>query len=32
MGRFTYETAPAGPFALRLRTDGEVIVTDWLTV
>ncbi|MFF0014251.1 hypothetical protein [Streptomyces sp. NPDC005374] len=32
MGRFTYETAPAGPFALRLRTGDEVIVTDWLTV
>ena len=32
MGRFTYESAPAGPFALRLRTGDEVIVTDWLTV
>ncbi len=32
MGRFTCEVSPAGPFALRLRTGGEVIVTDWLTV
>jgi hypothetical protein len=32
LGRFTYETSPAGPFALRLRTDEGVIVTDWLTV
>ncbi|MEU5040003.1 hypothetical protein [Streptomyces griseorubiginosus] len=32
MGRFTCEVPPTGPFALRLRTDGEVIVTDWLTV
>ena len=32
MGRFTCEVFPAGPFALRLRTGGEVIVTDWLTV
>ena len=30
MGRFTSEVAPAGPFALRLRTDGEVVVTEWL--
>lgn len=32
MGRFTCDTSPAGPFALRLRTGGQVIVTDWLTV
>ncbi|WP_030315533.1 hypothetical protein [Streptomyces sp. NRRL B-3229] len=32
MGRFTCEVPPTGPFALRLRTDEEVIVTDWLTV
>ncbi|MFI0512070.1 hypothetical protein RKD19_001224 [Streptomyces canus] len=32
MGRFTCDRSPAGPFALRLRTDGQVIVTDWLTV
>lgn len=30
MGRFTSETPPAGPFALRLRTGGDVIVTEWL--
>ncbi|KUN23503.1 hypothetical protein AQJ23_24970 [Streptomyces antibioticus] len=32
MGRFTYGGSPAGPFALRLRTGREAIVTDWLTV
>jgi hypothetical protein len=32
MGRFTHETSPTGPFALRLRTDEAVIVTDWVTV
>ena len=32
MGRFTSDASPTGPFALRLRTGGEVIVTDWLTV
>jgi hypothetical protein len=32
MGRFTSETSPTGPFALRLRTGGQVIVTDWLSV
>ncbi|MFF4029000.1 hypothetical protein ACFYZ2_04405 [Streptomyces sviceus] len=32
MGRFTYETSPSGPFALRLRTGEGVVVTDWLTV
>nr|WP_225825732.1 hypothetical protein [Streptomyces sp. TML10] len=30
LGRFTGETPPAGPFALRLRTGAEVIVTEWL--
>lgn len=32
MGRFTAETAPSGPFALRLRTDDDVVVTEWLRV
>jgi hypothetical protein len=30
MGRFASDTPPAGPFALRLRTGGDVIVTEWL--
>ncbi|POX51650.1 hypothetical protein C3489_19450 [Streptomyces sp. Ru71] len=30
MGRFACGTAPAGPFALRLRAGGEVVVTEWL--
>ncbi|MEU3252378.1 hypothetical protein [Streptomyces sp. NPDC006997] len=30
MGRFTSDTPPAGPFALRLRTGGDVVVTEWL--
>ncbi|MEU8654149.1 hypothetical protein [Streptomyces sp. NPDC048737] len=30
MGRFTSEARPAGPFALRLRTGGEVVVTEWM--
>ncbi|WP_240468429.1 hypothetical protein [Streptomyces dangxiongensis] len=30
LGRFTSHTPPAGPFALRLRTGAEVIVTEWL--
>jgi hypothetical protein len=30
MGRFTSDVSPAGPFALRLRTAGEVVVTEWL--
>jgi hypothetical protein len=30
MGRFTGEAPPAGPFALRLRTGGQVVVTEWL--
>ncbi|MCD9877951.1 hypothetical protein [Streptomyces guryensis] len=31
MGRFTHGEPPVGPFALRLRTGGGVLVTDWLT-
>ncbi|MET7272049.1 hypothetical protein ABZS59_12870 [Streptomyces flaveolus] len=30
MGRFTGDAPPTGPFALRLRTGGEVVVTQWL--
>ncbi|CAM5269354.1 hypothetical protein [Streptomyces fumanus] len=30
LGRFTADVAPAGPFALRLRAGGEVVVTEWL--
>ncbi|WP_399944940.1 hypothetical protein ACGH52_33820 [Streptomyces sp. BBFR25] len=30
MGRFTGEAPPAGPFALRLRTGRDVVVTEWL--
>ncbi|MGW1544300.1 hypothetical protein ACWCPM_29385 [Streptomyces sp. NPDC002309] len=30
MGRFTGDVAPSGPFALRLRAGGEVVVTEWL--
>ncbi|MEV6832988.1 hypothetical protein AB0N17_00380 [Streptomyces sp. NPDC051133] len=30
LGRFTSDTPPAGPFALRLLTGAEVIVTEWL--
>lgn len=30
MGRFTGEAPPTGPFALRLRTGREVVVTEWL--
>ncbi|MGW2049692.1 hypothetical protein ACWCPF_31600 [Streptomyces sp. NPDC001858] len=30
MGRFACEAPPTGPFALRLRTGGEVVVTEWL--
>ncbi|MFR9787693.1 hypothetical protein ACL07V_03275 [Streptomyces sp. MB22_4] len=30
LGRFTSDTPPSGPFALRLRTGTEVIVTEWL--
>jgi hypothetical protein len=30
LGRFTGDAPPSGPFALRLRADGEVVVTEWL--
>ncbi|MFI1707338.1 hypothetical protein [Streptomyces griseoruber] len=30
MGRFVCPTPPTGPFALRLRTGGEVVVTEWM--
>ncbi|MFJ9563712.1 hypothetical protein ACIRQQ_27250 [Streptomyces fuscichromogenes] len=30
MGRFAGDAPPTGPFALRLRTDRDVIVTEWL--
>jgi hypothetical protein len=30
MGRFTSPSRVSGPFALRLRTGGEVLVTEWL--
>ncbi|CAM5606788.1 MULTISPECIES: hypothetical protein [Streptomyces] len=30
LGRFTSDAPPSGPFALRLRTGAEVIVTEWL--
>ncbi|WP_416980229.1 hypothetical protein [Streptomyces sp. T028] len=30
MGRFACATPPTGPFALRLRTGGEVVVTEWM--
>ncbi|MGQ4436444.1 hypothetical protein ACN6K3_001006 [Streptomyces sp. SAS_260] len=30
LGRFTGDAPPAGPFALRLRAGGEVVVTEWL--
>ncbi|MFJ8196433.1 hypothetical protein [Streptomyces sp. NPDC096152] len=30
LGRFTGDAPPAGPFALRLRTGGDVVVTEWL--
>ena len=30
MGRFTGDAPPAGPVALRLRTGGAVVVTEWL--
>lgn len=32
MGRFAADTAPSGPFALRLRTGDDVVVTEWLRV
>ncbi|MFI8092474.1 hypothetical protein ACIF9R_29825 [Streptomyces sp. NPDC086080] len=30
LGRFTAETSPSGPLALRLRTGDEVVTTEWL--
>ncbi|WAZ25503.1 hypothetical protein STRCI_007006 [Streptomyces cinnabarinus] len=30
MGRFSSASPVSGPFALRLRTGGEVLVTEWL--
>ncbi|MEU6477396.1 hypothetical protein ABZ858_10975 [Streptomyces sp. NPDC047017] len=30
LGRFTGEAPPAGPFALRLRAGGRLVVTEWL--
>ncbi|MFD9429611.1 hypothetical protein [Streptomyces sp. NPDC060002] len=30
MGRFACDTPPGGPFALRLHTGAEVVVTEWL--
>ncbi len=30
MGRFSCDAPPTGPFALRLRTGGESVVTEWL--
>jgi hypothetical protein len=30
LGRFTGDAPPTGPFALRLRTGREVVVTEWL--
>ncbi|MDF3301774.1 hypothetical protein [Streptomyces tropicalis] len=30
LGRFAGDAPPAGPFALRLRTGGETVVTEWL--
>ncbi|MEU6606213.1 hypothetical protein ABZ922_14270 [Streptomyces shenzhenensis] len=30
LGRFTSGARPAGPFALRLRTGADVVVTEWL--
>ncbi|MFE2279917.1 hypothetical protein ACFXAE_22315 [Streptomyces sp. NPDC059454] len=30
LGRFTTATPPSGPFALRLRTGADVVVTEWL--
>ncbi|MFF4018631.1 hypothetical protein [Streptomyces sp. NPDC001843] len=30
LGRFTAAVPPRGPFALRLHTGGDVIVTEWL--
>ncbi|WP_436840672.1 hypothetical protein [Streptomyces griseoloalbus] len=30
MGRFTADAPPSGPFALRLHTGADVVVTEWL--
>jgi hypothetical protein len=30
LGRFTADAPPSGPFALRLRTGEDVVVTEWL--
>ncbi|MFJ6726258.1 hypothetical protein ACIQPQ_15220 [Streptomyces sp. NPDC091281] len=30
LGRFSGEAPPSGPFALRLRTGGETVVTEWM--
>ncbi|GGL66066.1 hypothetical protein GCM10010129_06940 [Streptomyces fumigatiscleroticus] len=30
LGRFAGDVPPSGPFALRLRTGAEVVVTEWL--
>ncbi len=30
LGRFASQAPPAGPFALRLRTGSDVVVTEWL--
>ncbi|MFJ5726884.1 hypothetical protein [Streptomyces paradoxus] len=30
LGRFSGDVPPAGPFALRLNTGGDVVVTEWL--
>ncbi|MFI0503720.1 hypothetical protein ACH3WN_12815 [Streptomyces albogriseolus] len=30
MGRFTATVTPSGPFALRLHTSDEVVMTEWL--
>ncbi|MBT3150460.1 hypothetical protein HTV45_06085 [Streptomyces sp. CHD11] len=32
MGRFTADTTPSGPFALRLRAGDEVVTTEWMRV
>ncbi|WP_055534374.1 hypothetical protein [Streptomyces graminilatus] len=32
MGRFTADLHVTGPFALRLRTDAETVMTEWLRV
>jgi hypothetical protein len=30
LGRFSSDVPPSGPFALRLRAGGQVVVTEWL--